>query len=583
MECLPYCFTGAVKPYASFDTPLSHINANSSLVDPSHTFSNTDSHSISAVSRAISRAVSHPITRIIWTGSSSNASVLPEETEDVTCKYNAGPKLGTGAYGIVVGCVDKLTFERFACKTIDLRRLHLASDKTAHVKRLRQEIAIMAHLAGHGNIVTLHDVYESKSHVFIIEELCAGGSLLAHIRMGRMCEARIAHLFRGIIQAVMHCHLMGVMHRDIKPDNIMLSSKRTDADIKLSDFGLASFFRHGEHFSETVGSPYFMAPEVHKKGERYGPEADTWSCGVCLYQMLSDGEHPFPGATAHEVFALVRGPCEVGFVGTKWWTVSPDAKDLVAHMLKKSASRRIPLTEVLNHPWLRRHKSQSIVHLPMRSPSFMFQHFSRSNPARNISVEPSAGSRHGGNAVLNVWPPKESNVLDFVVTFRDRVEGPYIHLLQASNAAEAAVAWATMKKGFRELDDRLAHQASLLGCRMVGGYFLGKVPSVAEAATASTLWRMNATLPAVREMQPLDALCQTLGLVNLTRWVKHTLANPTQCCNVAVLPDTVYVRMARRLFVKYVGPPNSNDDNVSNDSNDSNDSKEYNSCDDLLT
>ena len=79
---------------------------------------------------------------------------------------------------------------------------------------------------------------------------------------------------------------MGVLHRDIKPDNFLLSEAGAGAKVKLADFGLSCFYTRGLPEKETLGSPYYMAPEMVKK-EGYGPAADVWSCGVVLFQCLS--------------------------------------------------------------------------------------------------------------------------------------------------------------------------------------------------------------------------------------------------------------------------------------------------------
>ena len=79
---------------------------------------------------------------------------------------------------------------------------------------------------------------------------------------------------------------MGVLHRDIKPDNFLLSEIGAGATVKLADFGLSTFYTRGEPETEMVGSPYYVAPEL-LGSEGYGPAADLWSCGVVLFQFLS--------------------------------------------------------------------------------------------------------------------------------------------------------------------------------------------------------------------------------------------------------------------------------------------------------
>ncbi|KIY96051.1 hypothetical protein MNEG_11913 [Monoraphidium neglectum] len=149
-------------------------------------------------------------------------------------------------------------------------------------------------------------------------------------------------------EVLRHCHELGVVHRDLKPENFLLTSKEPDADLKVTDFGLSTFFRQGERFRELVGSPYYVAPEVLQKN--YSHQADMWSLGVILYILLS-GLPPFWGSTEEQIFKMVlKG--DIDFKSEPWPKVSPEAKDCIRQMLTRDPSQRVSAHEILKHDWL---------------------------------------------------------------------------------------------------------------------------------------------------------------------------------------------------------------------------------------
>ena len=109
----------------------------------------------------------------------------------------------------------------------------------------------------------------------LVMDLCAGGELFDAIQeAGTYSEGAAAAMVRTIVEVVAHCHQLGVMHRDLKPENFLLSERGPGARLVCCDFGQATFFAPGQAFSERLGSPYYIAPEV--LDGRYGPEADIW-------------------------------------------------------------------------------------------------------------------------------------------------------------------------------------------------------------------------------------------------------------------------------------------------------------------
>ncbi|ONM27914.1 Calcium-dependent protein kinase 20 [Zea mays] len=186
-------------------------------------------------------------------------SVLKRDSERLKDVYTLGKKLGQGQFGTTYQCVEKATGKHFACKSIAKRKLVTDED----VEDVRREIQIMHHLAGHPNVVSIVGAYEDAVAVHLVMELCAGGELFDRIiQRGHYSEKAAAQLARVIIGVVEACHSLGVMHRDLKPENFLFVNQKEDAPLKAIDFGLSIFFKPGEIFSDVVGSPYYVAPEV---------------------------------------------------------------------------------------------------------------------------------------------------------------------------------------------------------------------------------------------------------------------------------------------------------------------------------
>ncbi|XP_020084244.1 calcium-dependent protein kinase 26 [Ananas comosus] len=271
--------------------------------------------------------------------------VLGHKTPNIRELYELGRKLGQGQFGTTYLCTEIATGNEYACKSISKRKLISRED----VEDVRREIQIMHHLAGHKNVVTIKGAYEDPLYVHIVMELCAGGELFDRIiQRGHYSERKAAELTRIIVGVVEACHSLGVMHRDLKPENFLLVNKDDDLSLKAIDFGLSVFFKPGQIFTDVVGSPYYVAPEVLCK--HYGPEADVWTAGVILYILLS-GVPPFWAETQQGIFdAVLKGV--IDFDSEPWPVISDSAKDLITKMLNPRPSERLTAHEVLCHPWI---------------------------------------------------------------------------------------------------------------------------------------------------------------------------------------------------------------------------------------
>lgn len=282
-------------------------------------------------------------------GGGAVAVLAGVQKENIEERYLIDRELGRGEFGVTYLCIDRASRDLLACKSISKRKLRTAVD----VEDVRREVAIMRHLPRSPSIVSLKEACEDDNAVHLVMELCEGGELFDRIvARGHYTERAAAAVTRTIVEVVQLCHHHGVIHRDLKPENFLFANKKENSPLKAIDFGLSIFFKPGEKFSEIVGSPYYMAPEVLKRN--YGPEIDIWSAGVILYILLC-GVPPFWAESEQGVAqAILRGL--IDFKRDPWPSVSDGAKSLVRQMLEPDPKLRLTATQVLEHPWLQNAK-----------------------------------------------------------------------------------------------------------------------------------------------------------------------------------------------------------------------------------
>ncbi|KAI3755319.1 hypothetical protein L1987_55116 [Smallanthus sonchifolius] len=249
--------------------------------------------------------------------------------------FESGQTIGHGKFGSVVKCRNRVSGEEFACKILP------KGEEIVH-----KEVEIMQHLSGHPGVVTLKAVYEDAQYFHLVMELCSGGRLLDQMRVdGLFSEPKAANFMKELMLVLKYCHDMGVIHRDVKPDNILISAS---GSIKLADFGLAARIANGHSLYGVVGSPAYVAPEVLIGG--YSEKVDIWSAGVVLHALLL-GLLPFGGSSVNTVFEAVKN-VSINFQDKLWDSISQPARDLIAHMLTRNVSERYTAEEVLRHPWI---------------------------------------------------------------------------------------------------------------------------------------------------------------------------------------------------------------------------------------
>ena len=253
-------------------------------------------------------------------------------------QYQLLEEIGRGRFGTVFRCFDPVSNDFYACKVIDKLLLTDPTDRAC----IDNESKFMTFLSPHPNIVQIFGAFEDSDSLSIVAELCEPVTLFDRIADRPLPEPEAASIMKQLLEAVAHCHRLGIAHRDIKPDNLLFDSR---GNLKVADFGSAEWFGDGRGMSGVVGTPYYVAPEV-LMGREYGERVDVWSCGVILYIMLA-GIPPFYGEDASEIFeAVVRA--NLRFPTRIFRAVSSPAKDLLRKMICKDASRRISAEQALS-------------------------------------------------------------------------------------------------------------------------------------------------------------------------------------------------------------------------------------------
>ncbi|KAI8371114.1 kinase-like domain-containing protein [Blakeslea trispora] len=260
--------------------------------------------------------------------------------------YSDMKKIGEGASGSVFRAKRKNSHNSAIPEIVAIKQIHLR--RQVRKDLIIDEVRMGKEEIGHVNMVRQIECYIWKNDVWIVMEYMAGGSLTDVVTQNYMTEPEIATICVQILQGLDYMHSKGIIHRDIKSDNILIGM---EGNIKLSDFGYCAQINKKQTKRTTLaGTPCWMAPEIVQRKE-YGPSVDIWSLGITAIEMvegtpphLENPEKAIRLLTTYKVVPTLKDPEQL----------SNSFRDFLGKCLRFNADNRPSAAELLKHPFLKK-------------------------------------------------------------------------------------------------------------------------------------------------------------------------------------------------------------------------------------
>uniref|UniRef100_A0A1B6CAC5 Cyclin-dependent kinase-like 2 n=1 Tax=Clastoptera arizonana TaxID=38151 RepID=A0A1B6CAC5_9HEMI len=330
-------------------------------------------------------------------------------------RYEKLSKLGEGSYGMVFKCRNRDTGQIVAIKKF------VESEDDPLIRKIAlREIRLLKSLK-HPNLVNLIEVFRRKRKLHLVFEFCDHTVLHELEKYPQGCpEDKVKSITWQTLQGVEYCHQHNCIHRDVKPENILLTAQGV---VKLCDFGFARLMSPGENYTGYVATRWYRAPELLVEDTLYGPAVDVWAIG-CVFAELIRGEALWPGKSDVDQLYLIRKslgdliPRHMHIFKTneffagitlpkpesmeplqakipKIAQTDPNVLDFLFKCLDKDPAKRLTCTQLLNHPYFR--------NFYFKMPEDELEEFEKLRKLRNRSMN-SSYSTAGTSSLLPQLP-----------------------------------------------------------------------------------------------------------------------------------------------------------------------------------
>lgn len=283
------------------------------------------------------------------------------------CYVLSKKRLGNGSFSTVFECKHKISGRHYAAKQYKKRLVYGLESL------LQNEFEILKRVSNtHPNILSLIDYFETADDLYFVTDLATGGELFARIVNhpdARLPEEQVSEITKNLVSAISTLHSNGIVHRDIKAENLLFKShKSNNTNILLADFGFARHLQDGMLLHDQCGTLSYLAPECLNSENFHGFPLDMWALGVLVYFMLC-GYMPFDCDTDEETRQTIA-KADYMFDPPEYWVhVSQNAKDFISACFEVDPDYRLTAMEASCHPFINLIPEFSLRHVTSSSVS----------------------------------------------------------------------------------------------------------------------------------------------------------------------------------------------------------------------